>query len=105
MTSNSMLDDIQDLNLSYLLLVQRLLREDRETALFRLKMTAEQANFLERLSSKQLIQLARSQQLICRFAFNDVKPLEQVLLKPRDHGMQQLHAALLMASMPCEQES
>ena len=41
MGTDSVLDDIQDLNLSYLLLAQRLLREDRATAMFRLKLRRE----------------------------------------------------------------
>lgn len=36
METDSLLDDIQDINLSYLLLAQRMISEDRTTALFRL---------------------------------------------------------------------
>ncbi|MFW9606769.1 MAG: flagellar transcriptional regulator FlhD [Pseudomonas sp.] len=98
MNDGSILEGIQDLNLSYLLLVQRLLREDRAMALFRLNMTTEQADFLAKLSGKQLGQLARSGQLVCRFAFEDVTRLERILESSRDHGLEQLHVALLMTS-------
>ena len=37
--TNSDLADIQELNLSYLLLAQNLLRKDREVAIFRLKLS------------------------------------------------------------------
>lgn len=98
MSKESILEDIQDLNLSYLLLVQQLLRTDRASALFRLNISAEQADFLAKLSGKQIGQLARNGQLVCRFAFEDISALEKVLENSRDHGLEQLHVALLMSS-------
>ncbi len=98
MGTDSVLDDIQDLNLSYLLLAQRLLREDRATAMFRLKLGAEMAELLMDLSGKQLVQLARSNQLICRLAFEDAEQLTKVLNNQREQGLSRIHAALLMAS-------
>ena len=98
MSADSVLDDIQDLNLSYLLLVQRMLREDRATAMFRLKLGAEMADLQASLSGKQLVQLARSNQLICRLAFEDAEQLTRVLNNQREQGLLQIHAALLMAS-------
>ncbi|MNZ22118.1 Flagellar transcriptional regulator FlhD [compost metagenome] len=94
---DSLLDDIQDLNLSYLLLVQRLLREDRPTAMFRLKLDEPMADLLATLSGKQLVQLARTNQLICRLGFDDAEQLTKVLNNQREQGLARIHAALLMA--------
>lgn len=97
---DSLLGDIQDTNLSYLLLVQRLLNEDRATAMFRLKLTESMADLLASLSVKQLGQLSRTNQLLCRLCFDDPDQLTKLIQDPRDQGLGQTHAALLMASVP-----
>lgn len=98
MPIDSLLSDIQDTNLSYLLLVQRLINEDRPTAMFRLKLSEEMADLLASLSVKQLSQLARSNQLLCRLCFDEPEQLTKLIEDPRDQGLGQIHAALLMAS-------
>lgn len=97
MHSSSLLDDIQDLNLSYLLLAQRLLNEDRESAMFRLNLDAEMADTLSELSIKQLTQLARTNQLLCHLRFSSAKQIDLLLHNPRAQGLSQTHASLLMA--------
>ncbi|WP_110656234.1 flagellar transcriptional regulator FlhD [Salinicola halimionae] len=97
MAPNSLLDDIQDLNLSYLLLVQRLLNEDRESAMFRLDMNADLADTIIRLSIKQLTQLSRANQLLCNLRFTDAEQLNLLIHNPRAQGLEQTHASLLMA--------
>lgn len=97
---DSLLGDIQDINLSYLLLVQRLLNEDRATAMFRLKLSEPMADLLASLSVKQLGQLSRTNQLLCRLCFDDPGQLMKLTNDPREQGLGQTHAALLMASVP-----
>lgn len=97
---DSLLNDIQDTNLSYLLLVQRLLNEDRATAMFRLKLSESMADLLASLSIKQLSQLARTNQLLCRLCFDEPEQLMKLIDDPREQGLGQTHAALLMASVP-----
>lgn len=97
MQSNSLLDDIQDLNLSYLLLVQRLLNDDRESAMFRLDLPVELADFIAQLSIKQLTQLSRTNQLLCHLRFHEAEQLKLLVHNPRAQGLSQTHAALLMA--------
>ncbi len=98
MAAESLMEEIQDLNLSYLLLAQRLLRKDRATAIFRLKLSEELADLLAGLSGKQLMQLARTNQLIFRPGFEDAGYLAKVLNNTREPGLVRLHAALLMTS-------
>ncbi|MFJ4144130.1 flagellar transcriptional regulator FlhD [Pseudomonas sp. NPDC089734] len=96
--ANTGLEDIQDLNLSYLLLAQNLLRKDREVAIFRLKLSEKMADLLIKLSSKQMTQLARVNQLICRPVFEETERLTRILGNSRELGMVEIHSALLMAS-------
>lgn len=98
MKMDSILDEIQDLNLSYLLLVQRLLSEDRASAMFRLKIDDDMADLLMSLSAKQLSQLSRTNQLLCRLSFDDADQLRALTHHRREQGLTQTHASLLLAS-------
>ncbi|MGM0824420.1 MAG: flagellar transcriptional regulator FlhD [Pseudomonadota bacterium] len=107
MSQTSFLDEIQEINLAYLLLAQRLLSEDREAAMFRLKIDGELADMIVSLNARQLTKLARTNQLICRFGQTGAERLHQVINNPRDQGLASLHASMLLAgegyeSMPPE---
>ncbi|SDN37635.1 flagellar transcriptional regulator FlhD [Vreelandella arcis] len=107
MSQTSFLDEIQEINLAYLLLAQRLLSEDREAGMFRLKVDGQMADLLVSLNARQLTKLARTNQLICRFGQASAERLQQVTDNPRDQGLAGLHASLLLAgegyeSMPPE---
>ena len=100
MSQTSFLDEIQEINLAYLLLAQRLLVEDREAAMFRLKVGSELADLLVSLNARQLTKLARNNQLICRLSQTSVHQLRKITHNPRDQGLSGLHASLLSA---CEE--
>ncbi|WP_445001467.1 flagellar transcriptional regulator FlhD [Halomonas mongoliensis] len=92
------MDELEELNLSYLLLARRMLHDDRVSAMFRLKIDDEMADLLQSLSSRQLARLARTNQLLCHFGHEGAECLRQVIDNPRDQGLGSLHASLLMAS-------
>jgi len=102
MSHTSFYDEVQEINLAYLLLAQRLLAEDRETGMFRLKVDGELADLLVSLNARQLTKLARTNQLLCRFTPENAKQLRQVTHNPRDQGLTGLHASLLLAEEPLE---
>jgi hypothetical protein len=64
-------NDIGDLNLAYLLLAKRLVSEDIALAMYRLGMSRELADLLGSLSLSQIVKLAGSSLLLCRFRFDD----------------------------------
>ncbi|WP_153074275.1 flagellar transcriptional regulator FlhD [Paraburkholderia bonniea] len=68
--TSEMLDEIREMNLSYLLLAQHLLREDREVAMARMGIAAPLADVLVNLSLAQVSKLAASNQMLCRFRFD-----------------------------------
>lgn len=98
MTTYSLNEEIQELNLAYLLLAQRLLGADRDEAMFRLKISNETANLIAGLNARQLSQLTRTNQLLCHFGYESAEQLRQITENPRLQGLTSLHAALLMAS-------
>jgi len=100
MEHTELMDELEELNLSYLLLARRMLHVDRVSGIFRLKIDDEMADLLLSLSSRQLARLARTNQLLCHFGHEGAECLRQVVDNPRDQGLGSLHASLLMASRP-----
>lgn len=92
------IDEIQDINLTYLLLAQRLLKEDYNTALFRLKIEKSMADVLVSLTARQLTKLARTNQLLFRLHIDDADQLSKLTGDSRVQGLSQMHTALLMSS-------
>lgn len=89
--------EIQELNLAYLVLAQKMLRDDRETAMFRLGVGEEVADLLEGLSSARLVRMATGQMLLPVFRFDDSLVAGLLAGEGRDPASSSLHAAILAA--------
>jgi flagellar transcriptional activator FlhD len=100
MNEADLINEIQDLNLTYLLLAQRMLESDRASAMFRLKISDEMAEILLSLSARQLAKLSRTNQLLCRFGYEDAEQLSAVTRQLREQDLSGFHSSLLMASRP-----
>ena len=102
METNQILDEIRDINLSYLLLAKQMLREDKVSAIYRLGINQDLADIIDRLSSTQLIKMAATNMLLCRFRFDDRLIAEMLSNDSRDQAVTKSHAAILMAGKPAE---
>ena len=71
MNTNDMMAEIRDANLSYLMLAQQMIRQDKPTAIFRLGISAEIADLIEGLSNAQIMKLAATNMMLTRFRFDD----------------------------------
>ncbi|WP_442597128.1 flagellar transcriptional regulator FlhD [Parapusillimonas sp. JC17] len=100
---NSALSDIQEVNLSYLMLAQRLLRENYAAGMFRLGLDADVAETVMRLSPAQLVKLASSSSLICKFRLNDYDLLSTLTQDVLGGVLQQAHSTILLAQQPVQQ--
>ncbi|NBC49210.1 MAG: flagellar transcriptional regulator FlhD [Gammaproteobacteria bacterium] len=98
MSETSLTNEVEELNLTYLLLAQRMLQTDRASAMFRLKIDDEMAELLLSLSGAQLARLARTNQLLCRFAYDDAEQLRTITHPPREHNLSGFHSSVIMAS-------
>lgn len=97
MLNENNLLDIQEQNLSYLLLAQRLCCNDLESGAFRLGIDIELAEVIANLSASQLVELSRCSQLLCRPSIASKEQLCALINKPREQGLNSLHMALLLA--------
>jgi flagellar transcriptional activator FlhD len=100
MKTEQLMAEIREANLSYLMLAQSMVKEDRDTAMFRLGVTDHVARVLERLSPAQLLRMAASNMLLFRFRFDDSLIVDML----SDYGNGKLmagsHAAVLMSAQP-----
>jgi flagellar transcriptional activator FlhD len=101
--SSDMLNEIKEVNLSYLLLAQRLLRDDKAMGMFRMGISEQLADVLVNLTLAQTVKLSASNQLLCRFRFDDHAILSSLADKGKPTAVSQAHSAILMASQPIEQ--
>jgi flagellar transcriptional activator FlhD len=109
MDSEQLLAEIREANLTYLMLAQNLIRKDRAEALFRLGLTEEAADLLGMLSTAQLLKIASTNMLLCRFRVDDDlvwNLLTSHNVKKVDNSTTtQLHASILMAGKFAESMS
>jgi len=94
---NDKSNEIGELNLTYLLLAQRLVKEDAPKAMFRLGMSKELADLLGNLSMAQIVKLASSSLLLCRFRFDDHPILSTLAQDGKNLSLQQAHTAILLS--------
>jgi flagellar transcriptional activator FlhD len=98
-----LLTEIREANLSFLILTQTLVRQDKAQALFRLGISEPVADLLAALTPSQLLKVASSNMLMFRFRFDDA----MIWSLLTDHGVRdtageessasRLHASILMS--------
>ena len=101
MTNEQILSEIREANLTYLMLAQNLIRQDKVEALFRLGMSEESADLIAALSPSQIMKVASGNMLLCRFRVDDdiVWNLltNHSVNKVDNDATTKLHASILMA--------
>ena len=100
MSPDQILAEIREANLSYLMLAQSLVRQDKEQALFRLGINEDTADLIGALTPAQMMKIAAGNTLLCRFRMDD--DIVWSLLTSHgksaaNDGVSRLHASILMA--------
>lgn len=102
MTFATLLDEVRETNLSYMMLAKAMINEDRAEAAFRLGISPELADLVASLSMAQLVKVSASNMLMCRFRFDDQIVWDLITdhgkQAGKEHGMGKVHAAILLAS-------
>ncbi|VTU25340.1 MULTISPECIES: flagellar transcriptional regulator FlhD [unclassified Variovorax] len=89
--------EISDINLAYMLLAQKLVKQDRAAAMLRLGVGKELADLLANMSLTQIVKLAASNFLLCSFRLDD-HPMFAVVGEGKDATLQHAHMSILMAA-------
>ncbi|MDV5357091.1 flagellar transcriptional regulator FlhD [Enterobacter asburiae] len=98
MHTSELLKHVYDINLSYLLLAQRLISQDKASAMFRLGINEEMANTLGELTLPQMVKLAETNQLICQFRFDNHQTITRLTQESRVDDLQQVHTGILLST-------
>lgn len=96
--NNEQLQSIHNVNLSYLLLVQRLIRDDKFLATFRLGLNDATIEILKDLSLPQLIKLSSTGQLICRLRLDNEDVIECLTKDSRIDALQRIHTGIILST-------
>ena len=102
MSTEQLHEEIKEANLSYMLLARQMIQQDREAAMFRLGISEEMAELISGLSPAQLLKMAATNMLLCRFRFDERLLLNMISDHDNDRMMAQTHAAILMVGQPVE---
>jgi flagellar transcriptional activator FlhD len=100
MTSEQILAEIREANLSYLMLAQSLVRSDRDQSLFRLGINEDTAKLLAQLTPAQMMKMSVGNTLLCRFRMDDDVVWNLLTNHGKgaaNEGVSRLHASILMA--------
>ena len=100
MTSDQILAEISEANLSYMMLAQSLIRADKEQALFRLGISEDTATLIGSLTPTQMMKVATGNTLLCRFRMDDDIVWNLLTSHGKgaaNDGMSRLHASILLA--------
>ena len=103
MNTAQLQEGIREINLNYLMLAQQMIKKDKPAAIFRLGISQELVEVVGDLTPTQMIKMAASNMLLCRFRFDE--NLLGNLLADYSKGrlMSQAHAAILMSAQPVEE--
>ena len=100
MKTEQMMNEIREANLSYLMLAQSMVKEDHDAAIYRLGVSDDVANILERLTPAQVVRMAASNMLLFRFRFDDSMIVDMLSDYGNGKLMAGTHAAMLMSAQP-----
>jgi len=102
MKLEKLLDEIRETNLTYLMLAKEMILEDKAEAIYRLGISEEIADIMASLSGAQILKIAASNLLLCKFRFDDQIIWDLVTSHSKENSLNSLHAAILMGSRATE---
>lgn len=101
MTDDQLTTEIREANMTYLMLAQNVIRKDKAEALFRLGISEDAATLIATLSPAQIMKIAASPMLLCRFRVDDDMVwnllTNRSASKVDNDATTKLHASILMA--------
>jgi flagellar transcriptional activator FlhD len=101
MNDDQLTTEIREANMTYLMLAQNVIRKDKAEALFRLGISEESATLIATLSPAQIMKIASSPMLLCRFRVDDEMVwgllTNHSASKVDNDATTKLHASILMA--------
>jgi flagellar transcriptional activator FlhD len=101
-SQESIMTEIREANLNYLMLAQQMIQADKDQAIFRLGVSQDIADLIGDLSNSQLIKLASSTMMLMRFRFDDAAMLGMLTKNTKGLSQSIVHSSILMAGQKAE---
>jgi flagellar transcriptional activator FlhD len=79
--------EIGEINLAYLLLAQRLVKQDKTAAMIRLGISCEMADLLSSMARSQIVKIASSTLMLCSFRLENQPKLQSGENQPIRHRL------------------
>jgi flagellar transcriptional activator FlhD len=104
----SLTNEITEVNLSYLILAQQMIRADKASALYRLGISEHVSEVIQSLKPSQLLKIAQSNTLICQIRGADDLVWNLLADHAKDNDVTntktaaQMHAQVLLAGKHSE---
>ena len=100
--ADQLLAEIREANLTYLMLAQQLIRQDKAEAVYRLGISEASAEMIATLSPAQVLKLSSTNTLLCNFRADDemvwsLLTSNHAPQRAANDDTQRLHAGILMA--------
>lgn len=89
--------EISEINLAYILLAQKMVKQDKASSMIRLGIGEKLADMLANMTITQLIKLSNSKFLIFSPRLNDEASIHAVGNDEKDSALQRAHMSILMA--------
>ncbi|MDP3310257.1 MAG: flagellar transcriptional regulator FlhD [Polaromonas sp.] len=100
MTHKTAAEEIGELNLTYLLLAQRLLREDCASAMYRFGFSREIAQAISSMPLAKIMQMAMSGMVLCRLRLEETAVFDALINDGKMAVMHQTHVAIVLGGQP-----
>ncbi|SFM65345.1 flagellar transcriptional regulator FlhD [Variovorax sp. OV329] len=95
--NNEIAREINDINLAYILLAQKMVKQDKAASMIRLGIGTKLADMLANMSITQIIKLSNSKFLIFSPRLDDEASIHAVGNEEKDSALQRAHMSILMA--------
>ena len=102
MTHRTAAEEIGELNLTYLLLAQRLIREDCASAMYRFGFSREIAQAILNMPLSKIMQMAMSGLVLCRLRLEETAVFDALINDGNMTVMHQSHVAIVLAGQPVD---
>jgi Flagellar transcriptional activator (FlhD). len=96
---DDILKSIHHLNLSTLLLSQKMLEKDKAMAMYRLGIDEETADILSSLNTSQMLVLSETNQLTFQLRFENAEMMKKLTEDSRISDIKQMHTGILLSSL------
>ena len=100
-TADEIAREISDINLAYILLAQKMVKQDKAASMMRLGIGSKLADMLANMSITQIIKLANSKFLIFSPRLDDDASIHAVGNEDKDSALKRAHMSILMAGRHC----